>query len=234
MRTMLRAAALAAATTAAAGAAGATTLHLDGFTAGVQTVTFQASPVPNTPGSAGASGIRVTDTSGNMGSFVAWCLDVGHWLMGTGQSQDYVVTSTPWSNAYGISAGAVGRVQSVFDANFETLNLADADVAAAFQMALWEAAFEGAGNGLGMTSGLFRATSNGSTGLADGYLANAASYAGPKKYNLTFLEVEGYGPNRGTRTGQNLVTVSPVPLPAAGLMLLTGLAGLAVARRRRG
>ena len=62
------------------------------------------------------------------------------------------------------------------------------------------------------------------------------------RYEISF-DLEG-GPfrsvtvynNSGTEDGFDLdaIGVSPVPLPAAGFMLLAGLGGLAAARRRRG
>lgn len=214
------------------GAASASTLHLDGYTSSVQSVNISNSPVAGTPGNAGATGFNITDTSGSMGSFVAWCLDVAHYLMNVGDSQNYNVTATPYSNSYGLTAVGHSRVQSVFDANYASVDVSNGDQAAAFQMSLWEAAFEDDGNAMSVTSGLFQATSSGSTTLANTYLANAATYAGAQMWNLTFLEVDGPA-NRQQNSGQNLVTVSPVPLPAAGLLVLTGLLGFGAVSRRR-
>ena len=210
----------------------AATLQLDGFTSSLQTVHVDSSPVAGTPSRVGASGFEMTDTSGTLGSFVAWCLDIAHYLMGTGDSQDYIVTSNPYSNSDGLSAIARDRVQSVFDANYESVDFSIGDQAAAFQMALWEAAFETAGT-LSVLDGAFQANSSGSTALANSYLTSADSYAGDKVWKLTFLEVDGYDSDRGMRTGQNLVTVSPIPVPAAGVMLLTGLLGFGALSRRR-
>lgn len=213
--------------------ADAAVLRLDGYTSSIQSVSINSSPAANTPGNVGASGFKLTDTSGDMGSFVGWCLDIAHYLMGRGDSQNYTPTNDPFSNSYGLSSVAKDRVQSVFDANYATLDASNGDHAAAFQMALWEAAYEDDDAALSVSSGVFQASSHGSTHRANRYLLNAANYAGDSVWNLSFLEVDGNA-DRGRYTGQNLVTVSPVPVPAAGLMLVTGLLGMgAITRRRR-
>lgn len=214
-------------------AANSSTLQLDGYTAPVQSVHFGASPVPGTPTWAGATGFQLTDISDAMGSFTAWCLDVGHYLMSIGETQEYSATNTPYSNSYGLSAIAETRVQSVFDANYGSLDISNGDQAAAFQLALWEAAFEADLGALSLTGGLFQASSTGSTALANTFLDNATSYSGDRVWDLTFLEVDGFGPDRSSWTGQNLVTASVVPVPAAGLLLLSGVFGIFISGRRR-
>lgn len=216
-------------------AASANTFRLDGFTSSVQTVRVTSSPVAGTPRYVGSSGFNITDvTDGKEGnSFVAWCLDIAHWLMPVGASQDYNETDDPFSNSYSLSEVAIERVGALFDANYGSLDKSNGDQAAAFQIALWEAAYEADDATLDMTSGLFSARSWGSTRLANTYLNNAMNYDGESKWDMSFFEVAGYDANRGSRTGQNLVTVSAVPLPAGALLLLTGLAGFGIARRRR-
>ena len=193
--------------------ANAATLHLDGLTAPAQKVAVLSSPVPNSPSGAWSSGMKITDKSGTFGSFVAWCLDIAHSMVNIGESADYVTTNDPYSNSYSLSDFAISRVQAVFDANYGLFDQTNGDQATAFQMALWEAAYESDKAGLGMSTGAFQAASTGSTGLADKMLANAAAYAGPKLWNMTFFEVANLGPNRPGDSGQNLVTVSPVPVP---------------------
>ncbi|MGR3662423.1 MAG: VPLPA-CTERM sorting domain-containing protein [Paracoccaceae bacterium] len=233
VRVSLKVAAIGIAALGMSSGANAATMHLDGFTSTVQTVTISSSPLAGTTGRVGASGFNFTDTSGSMGSFVAWCLDIAHWLVPVGGSQDYAKTTNPYSNSQSLTSIGLGRVQSVFDANFGGLDASDGDQAAAFQMALWEAAFEGDTNSMSVSDGYFQAYSWGSTTLANTYLANAASYTGDKNWNLKFLEVTGLDASRGTRTGQNLVTVSAVPLPAGIVLLASGMFGFGAMRRRK-
>ncbi|MFV0473245.1 MAG: VPLPA-CTERM sorting domain-containing protein [Pikeienuella sp.] len=215
-----------------AASAEAATLRLDGFTSSLETVNINAAPFDSST-RVGGSGFNMTDTSTTLGSFIAWCLDLGHTLIGVGDSQEYVETNEPFSNSYGLSDTARARVQALFDANYADLDTSNGDQAAAFQMALWESAYEDDSAVADVTDGVFQAASSGSTALANTYLAAAASYAGAQKFNMTFLEVAGLSADRARGTGQNLVTVSAVPLPAAGVLLLTALGGTALLGRRR-
>ena len=188
-------------------------------------VNITATPVGST-GNTAAYGFNMTDSLGPLGSFVAWCLDLGNFLAGTGAgAQAYKITSDPFGNSYGLDAAEKARVQNVFDANFATLDFSVGDQAAGFQLALWEALYD---NDWNLSTGAFTATASAAiTGLADGYLAAAQGWTDGKRYNMTFLE------STGSTQRQNLVTVSAVPVPAAGGLLLLALGGLALARRRK-
>ena len=165
----------------------------------------------------------MTDTTLTLGDangrFVAWCLDLSQWLSGG----NFDITTSPFSNTFTIN---IARVQSVFDANYASLTLSNATQAAGFQVALWNAIYDGdwlAG------SGAFAVAAGGVQAQADAYLLAASLFSGPSTYDLTFLE--NTDPN--LRIGQNLVTATPVPVPAAGLLLLAALGGLGLVRRRK-
>ena len=228
-RAVLQAAAVALAVMSLPASAATVSLKYNGPSAGsdAKNVTITAAPVDypgagDWPKTVGAFGFKMTDTSGQLGSFLAWCLDLEHFLATSG-THPYSATSTPFSNSYGLDGNQMARVQSVFDANFASLNTMVGNQAAGFQLALWNALYD---TDSVISDGAFRATASGAiTTLANGYLSAAASFTGSRAWNLTFLE---------SATGrQNLVTVSPVPLPAAGWLLIAGIGGLAALRRRK-
>lgn len=225
--------ALAAGLALTVGAASATTVSLryDGGTA-TGGVDFTSTPVGVTPvyDPAGAFGFRMTDVTAPqsvLGNFVAWCLDLTHGL-GTDQPYAYTITSNPFTNSYGLNSAEMGRVQSVFDANYAGLNVADATKAAAFQVALWNSLYD---DDLAAGAGVFAISAAGTSyanivAQANLYLSAANAFSGPRVWNLKFLE------SAEERVRQNLVTATPVPLPAGAGLLLLALGGLGVAARR--
>ncbi|MGH1424800.1 MAG: VPLPA-CTERM sorting domain-containing protein [Pseudooceanicola sp.] len=248
MKQFLKAAAFASATlVAGVSSASAVTLSYTGQTTGNSYYTSKITRSPvNVAGSSGSStkviagGLNMTSSS-SLGNFVAWCLDLEHFLKPV---SNYVVTTNPFSNTGTIGAAGIARIQSVFDANFASVNAADLKQSAAFQLALWEALYDG--NSFSLTSGLFKArgyfggsftsTATQISSLAAGYLSNAQGYLGAKVWDLTFLESTASGRHQS----QALVTVTmapppvpEVPLPAGGVLLVTALGGIAAVRRRR-
>ena len=216
LRNLTAAAALALAPALASAAP--ITLTFDSGTAS-GTANITATPVGNTGGT-GAFGFNMTDTTGPLGSFLAWCLDIEHQLTGG----PYKVTTTPFSNSYPVGTAELARVQSVFDANFATLNTGNNDQAGGFQVALWNALYD---TDWLSTAGVFAVAAGGVATKADAFLSLAQNYMGSKKYNLTFLESLSENPS------QNLITVAPVPLPAAAFLMVGALGGLAALRRRK-
>ncbi|WP_255552387.1 VPLPA-CTERM sorting domain-containing protein [Maritimibacter dapengensis] len=190
-------------------------------------VTFSTAPVSQGT-RAYAYGFNMSDVStpSTLGDFMAWCLDIGSYLSTSSTAgRPYTTTDAPFSNSFGVTKS---RIQSVFDANFASVDTSDGKQAAAFQVALWNMVYD---DDADAGSGTFAVTADsGVMSLANDYLAEAASFTGDKAYRLTFLEST---PGRYEKKYQNLVTIAPVPIPAAGGLLIMALGGLGFASRRR-
>ena len=196
------------------------------------------------PVSAGGFSVKVgTD------SFLAWCLDlIGELDPGTkyklnnvdpfdGNGPDLSVTS--------LRDGTLTRrddVKRLFDVAYDGLldtvagSATNPSGAAGFQIALWEIVTEDTASSYDIDAGGFKITSAtpAATTAADGFLAALAdteSAIGNNGlgYNVSFLE----SLPTDDPASQNLVTVSPVPLPAAGVLMLAALGGLAGSRKLR-
>ncbi len=154
-------------------------------------------------------------TSASMGDFLAWCIDIAQ------NMKDGEV----YSQNDGLFGGVGSEIRTNIDKLFSTV-YAEVDTKnerAAFQFSLWEVLYD---DGLDLGSGTFmdNGTHADIRSIANDYLARiAAENAKTGKYRYTFL---------ASRTSQDLITVSAVPLPAAGMMLIAGLGGLAALRRR--
>ena len=161
---------------------------------------------------------RMEDTSTGA-EVLAWCVDLYNRLR---PSATYDVSSFRSSSFSASIKDNVDRLFTGFYASVDTR-----DEAAGFQMALWEIVTETSGV-VDLASGIFRASGAAIPyTLASGYLSGLAG-AGTGAYDLTFFDSLN-------DSSQNLVnaTPSPVPVPAAGGLLLAGLGGLAALRRRR-
>jgi hypothetical protein len=162
----------------------------------------------------------------------AYCVDVGHALAGAGTAITYNVlsdsdpTTLNYFQTLGPNPQASGT-SIVQEAEHLASNwlgqVTNVDQSAAFQIALWDIAFNN-----GLATSTFTATANGTNaatvnGLVSTYLGNLS---GPISEQLTFLQDP-------LNNSQNLVTFTPVPLPAAGWLLLSGISALLVLGRRR-
>jgi hypothetical protein len=208
-----------------ASAATASTVNISYQSGGVfgpnnlqQTVTIATSG-PGIDGNVQAGLFHLTGDNG-IGDFLAFCVDLGQYL---NNPQQAVVNATLFG------ANTLSRIDSLFSNALGGMGLGDvidtAVEAAGLQVALWEVIMDG-DTGLDLSSGTFSASNNA------GALAQAQTYldgmAGPLTglYDMTFFE---------SAQNQDVMTVSPapVPLPASGLLIVGGLAGLAGLRRRK-
>jgi hypothetical protein len=105
-------------------------------------------------------------------------------------------------------------------------SVVDQTTSAAFQLAIWDIVYETSG-AYGLGTGVFK---SGTTGViadtANSWLANLEFETA--HYNLAFWDGASERVN-----SQDLVTATPVPVPAAAGLLLLALGGLAAVGRRR-
>lgn len=212
------------------------------------------SPSHSYSGRAGA--FHMQDTTGNigdaMGNFVAWCLDLSTYLR-SGKDYEVLTKADPvFDNGKGavlLDSDQKTAIQGLFDTAYATVsaNLNLKQYSGGFQLALWEIVYESDTDVNGdvifdLGSGNFKDTFGASSTRTDAFdYANQllAGIAGDDvssdAYNLLFLESELRRQNKPWKghKSQNLVTATPVPLPATGLLLLGGLAGFMGLRRRK-
>jgi hypothetical protein len=164
---------------------------------------------------AGLFRLKQTTVGGMVTTFVGVCLEPLETLR---LPRQYDV-GTP------LSSFVIGRLGALLSNALPMVG--NSQTAAAFQIAAWEIANEGQG-GLNLGDGAFR-LQNAGTGtrtLAQGWLdlINAGTWSANNR--TTILQAPGT---------QDLLTDLPaeVPVPAAGLLMIGGLAGLGLVRRTR-
>ena len=166
--------------------------------------------------SAAAGMFRLTGTSTNgaVHDFLAFCLEPLETLT---LPKDHTVGTT-------LGSSVLDRLGALMSNAFTLVT--GSQSAAAFQMAAWEIANESNGS-LDLAQGGFRITSarSGTQSLAQSWLNLIGSGQWTSGGNVTILSASG--------TQDLLTNIAPVPVPAAGVMLLGGLAGLGALRRRR-
>ncbi|MEM1375608.1 MAG: VPLPA-CTERM sorting domain-containing protein [Pseudomonadota bacterium] len=146
-----------------------------------------------------------------LADFIAFCIEPGVWL---DLSEDFTTGVNP------LSAQVMGDVASLFETAYGSA-LDSALNAAAFQVALWEIVAETSGSYDLMTGNHMVMTMD-VRDAANALLAGLGPVASSSYLFQTYVN-----------SGQNQISVSPVPLPAGVLLLLTALGGLGITRHFR-
>ena len=167
-----------------------------------------------------------TDALGLGTDFIAFCVD----LIGFVGDDDYVINNeAPFDPGRKLSDFQKTNVENLFHASYADVDVSNNVQAAAFQLALWEAAYEtNELVDLSLDDGVRRGDSNSNDikAQADTYLSQLASWGGVERFHINFLDAE-------KDDTQDLVMATPIPVPAAGLLLLGGLGALGFAKRRK-
>jgi hypothetical protein len=196
-------------------AAAASTLNLDyiGQDPGGKNVHYEFNG-ENAAAHAGQFKFDIVGSGGQ--SLLAFCIDLANTLVQSETHYKKVPTL--------LGEGATLLLDKLFTQFYASIDTGTKS--AAFQVAIWEAITDS--DDLNLNGGNFKLRSKIGADVADQanhYLQNLGDETGG--YVLAFLESQSHP------ASQNLVTVSAVPLQAAGGFLLAGLGGLAALRRRK-
>lgn len=184
---------------------------------------------------AGALSVTLTSANGKVQNFIAWCADLAVPIVnGTEYSTS---PSLPSLNATQVSN--LAKLATLADV--ANLDLSTEEHSSGLNLAIWEIVHESASNAYDIATGNFFAiadtfaNTNGyeedlgeiaAVNYAQGLLNQLSSSTATSTYNVTFLKSD-------KNDSQNMVTFTPVPVPAAAILLLSGVAGLGFAARRK-
>ncbi|TVQ56286.1 MAG: VPLPA-CTERM sorting domain-containing protein [Rhodobacteraceae bacterium] len=162
----------------------------------------------------------------DFGDFLAFCVDLENFLSVGAPGSPYQIASL-------FTASVRDNLTRLYNTAYTTLDTSNAHQMAGFQVAVWEIVYDtDSTEGLNVTNGRFVETS--SNANARNFAATLLSnLAGPQTgdFRLTFLASQTNA--GGEQFSQNLVTATPVPLPAAAWLLGAGMVALGAAGRRR-